>query len=217
MKKFLFILLCVNYIFGFCPDGARANVKDDAIRLWNEKQFEECYEANKKLLYLEPEKQAQWRYMMGNCKIHLGKVEESFPEYLEALKGVDCKNGIGDSVQTNIMSTTGEFAALQGKPEIIIEAIQLYGEPRFSKSYHTYRKWHAGYFGDWKALGKTKVKDIMTYYLALAYYNSGDKAKAKSTLESAPPEAMKGYVSINYRDCPRLEEEVPLLLAKCNE
>lgn len=55
----------------------------------------------------------------------------------------------------------------------------------------------------------------MTYYLAMAYYNAGDKAKSKETLEAGTG-FMKGYVSLDKRNGSKLEGVVPALLAKGN-
>jgi len=215
MKRRIFVIVMVAIFVVLFASMAIAGPKGDAGKLWSEEKFEECYEAYSKLLKSYPKEQAQWRYMMGNCKIHLNRVDESFPEYLAALQGPDCENKQKDSVQTNIMSTLGEFAAYEGKPDVILKAIEYYGEPKYSKYQHVYRKWHAGHFCDSTPIGKTKVKTMMTYYLALAYYNAGDKVKAKETLEAGNPDWMIGYISLN-KSCPRLEDEVPALLAKCN-
>lgn len=211
-------LMVVIFVMAFATMAMSATVKQldkQASKYWKSKQFQKCYDTYQILIKKDPKRAAWHQYLAGNCKIHLDKVNEAFPEYLEALQKPDCPNKQKDSIHACIMSTLGEFAAYEGKPDVILEAINYYGKKRYARDTHSYRAWHAGHFGDSTLLGKTKVKDIMTYYLALAYYNSGDKAKAKETLE-ARAGLMKGYVSLDKRDCPKLEDEVPALLAKCN-
>ena len=220
MKRRTFAaLMVVLFVVAFATMAMGATVKQlqkQSSKYWKTEQFQKCYDTYMELIKKDP-KQATWYlYLAGNCKIHMNKVNESFPLYLDALKNhPDCENTQKDSNHTNIMSTLGEFAAYEGRPDIILEAVEYYGSKRYNVNKHVYRAWHAGHFCDSTALGKTKVKDIMTYYLALAYYNAGDKAKAKETLE-ARAEFMNGYVSLDKRDCPKLEDEVPALLAKCN-